>query len=240
MGQSDIRKQTDPLTAPLATAGFEQGELNVNKVVLADDQDIFRAGVARILAMHDDFRIIAQCKNAAHLERAVDSYRGATVIAASALFARLSPAFVETAKACGRCFIVIAMTGENASALLAKGADSVLYRSSTGATLLECVRRVLRGERNILAEEIVPKVPEDPVGSRVRDRLTVKEIKILSLIMQGCKNGEVGARLGTSEQTIKNCLRIIFDKVGVSGRLELALFTIHHPTLAAAASMAAM
>ena len=61
-------------------------------------------------------------------------------------------------------------------------------------------------------------------------------MKIVALIVQGCKNREIGIRLGTTEQVIKNYLCSIYDKTGVSDRLELALFTIHHRTLAEAAN----
>lgn len=76
----------------------------------------------------------------------------------------------------------------------------------------------------------------DAVGARVRDRLTPKEIKIVALIVQGFKNKEIASTLGTTEQVIKNYLRSIYDKTGVSDRLELALFTIHHRVLAQAAA----
>src|SRR6202041_3294294 len=76
----------------------------------------------------------------------------------------------------------------------------------------------------------------DMVGTRVRDRLTPKEMRIVALIVQGCKNREIASRLKTTEQVIKNYLRSIYDKTGVSDRLELALFTIHHRVLAQAAA----
>ena len=74
-----------------------------------------------------------------------------------------------------------------------------------------------------------------------RDRLTAKELRIVALIVQGYKNKEIASQLGTTEQVIKNYLRNVYDKIGVSDRLELALFTIHHRILneAAAATAAA-
>jgi DNA-binding NarL/FixJ family response regulator len=78
----------------------------------------------------------------------------------------------------------------------------------------------------------------DSVGTRVRDRLTPKEMQIVALIVQGCKNKDIAQQLGTKEQVIKNYLRSIYDKSGVSDRLELALFTIHHRVLAEAAAKA--
>ena len=83
----------------------------------------------------------------------------------------------------------------------------------------------------------LPGLDEDSVGSRVRDRLTPKELKIVALIVQGCKSKEIAIRLSTTEQVIKNYLRSIYDKTGVSDRLELALFTIHHRILAEAAQV---
>jgi DNA-binding NarL/FixJ family response regulator len=81
------------------------------------------------------------------------------------------------------------------------------------------------------------EVPEDDiVGTRVRDRLTPKEIRIVAPIAQGCKNRQIASRLKTTEQVIKNYLRNIYDKTGVSDRLELAVFTFHHRVLAQAAA----
>jgi len=80
---------------------------------------------------------------------------------------------------------------------------------------------------------------DDFVGARVRDRLTPKELKIVALIVQGFKNKEIANLLGTTEQVVKNYLRNVYDKIGVSDRLELALFTIHHRILAEAAAASA-
>jgi len=62
----------------------------------------------------------------------------------------------------------------------------------------------------------------------VRDRLTAKELRIVALIVQGYKNKEIASQLGTTEQVIKNYLRKIYDKLGVSDRLELALYCLHN------------
>jgi DNA-binding NarL/FixJ family response regulator len=63
-------------------------------------------------------------------------------------------------------------------------------------------------------------------------------MKVVALLVQGCKNKEIALRLGTTEPVIKNYLRSIYDKTGVSDRLELALFTMHNRILAAAAAEA--
>ena len=134
--------------------------------------------------------------------------------------------------------IVIAENTEAASSYLQQGFRGVVFRNVTGQALVECVRRVAAGETwAASAAHASPKLAEeDMVGTRVRDRLTPKEMRIVALIVQGCKNREIALRLKTTEQVIKNYLRSIYDKTGVSDRLELALFTIHHRVLAQAAA----
>jgi len=61
-----------------------------------------------------------------------------------------------------------------------------------------------------------------------RDRLTIKEIQVASLVWQGLTNKDIAAVLGTSEQVVKNYLRTTFDKLGVWTRLELALYVASH------------
>ena len=63
-------------------------------------------------------------------------------------------------------------------------------------------------------------------------------MQVVAVLMQGCKNKEIALRLGTTEQVIKNYLRSIYEKTGVSDRLELALFTTNNRILAAAAAEA--
>jgi DNA-binding NarL/FixJ family response regulator len=133
--------------------------------------------------------------------------------------------------------IVIAENNESASAFMQQGFRGVVFRNVTGPSLVECVRRVAAGDTWTPPQLMMPESPEeDLVGARVRDRLTPKEMRIVALIVQGCKNREIALRLKTTEQVIKNYLRSIYDKTGVSDRLELALFTIHHRQLAQAAA----
>ena len=113
----------------------------------------------------------------------------------------------------------------------------MVFRSVTGSALVDCVRKVAKGESWVQDVRSLADTSEsDQVGARVRDRLTPRELSIVALIVQGYKNKEIAARLGTTEQVIKNYLRNVYDKVGVSDRLELALFTIHHRILAEAAA----
>jgi DNA-binding NarL/FixJ family response regulator len=209
---------------------------NMNKVILADSQAIFRAGTAKVLAMDEDLRIIAQCTDLDRMMHAITTFPGSIVVFAASLrpdMARLRTV-LEASNSRG---IVIAENTETASSFLQQGFRGVVFRNVTGQALVECVRRVAAGDTWAPPQLQLPDSPEeDMVGTRVRDRLTPKEMRIVALIVQGCKNREIALRLKTTEQVIKNYLRSIYDKTGVSDRLELALFTIHHRVLAQAAA----
>ena len=61
-----------------------------------------------------------------------------------------------------------------------------------------------------------------------RDRLTVKEVQVATLVWEGLTNREIAGNIGTTEQVVKNYLRNTFDKLGVWSRLELALYVANH------------
>ncbi len=208
----------------------------MNKIILADSQAIFRAGTAKVLAMNEELRIIAQCTDLDRMYHAITTFPGSIVLFASSLRPDLTRLRVLLDGANSRG-IVIAENNEVAATYLQQGFRGVVFRNVTGTSLVECVRRVADGDTWIPPKLMQPDSPEDDmVGTRVRDRLTPKEMRIVALIVQGCKNREIAIRLKTTEQVIKNYLRSIYDKTGVSDRLELALFTIHHRVLAQAAA----
>jgi DNA-binding NarL/FixJ family response regulator len=209
------------------------------KLILADNQAIFRAGIAKVLAVEDDMRIVAQAQTLEQLLMAVDKFRAAVVVVASNFHPDLTPIVQAASKAKTRV-VVLADTGETSSRFLSAGAHGVVYRNVTGPALVECVRKTAAGESWVQDLAVPAELTEnDMVGLRVRDRLTAKELRIVALIVQGYKNKEIATQLGTTEQVIKNYLRNVYDKIGVSDRLELALFTIHHRILAEAAAATA-
>jgi DNA-binding NarL/FixJ family response regulator len=208
----------------------------MNKIILADSQAIFRAGTAKVLAMDEDLRIIAQCTDLDRMLHAITTFPGAVVLFASSLRPDL-PRLRAMLDSVGSRGVVIAENNEAATTYLQQGFRGVVFRSVTGPALVECIRRVAAGEMWAPPQLMhAEALDDDLVGTRVRDRLTPKEMRIVALIVQGCKNREIAARLKTTEQVIKNYLRSIYDKTGVGDRLELALFTIHHRVLAQAAA----
>lgn len=209
----------------------------MNRIILADEQVIFRAGTARVLAMEDDMRIIAQCEDHSRLIPAIRSFQASIAIFSTGNGIDLKAVIAEL-KAAGSRGILVVDKNEEIPEDLAKQLGGIVGRSITGPAIIDCVRRVAKGQHCVaeITERMLPA--RDDVGARVRDRLTPKEMQIVALIVQGCKNKDIANQLGTKEQVIKNYLRSIYDKIGVSDRLELALFTLHHRLLAEAAQQA--
>ncbi|SNS45601.1 two component transcriptional regulator, LuxR family [Granulicella rosea] len=209
----------------------------MNRIILADDQAIFRAGAARVLALEDDMRIIAQCEDGGRLPSTVETFRGSLVLFGSGLTGD-KDALLKTIASAGSRAIMIAENKEEISPAMAAGLHGLVTRAVSGQDLVDCVRKVARGQRSLQRSNVNEMAAQDHVGARVRDRLTPKEMQIVALIVQGCKNKDIANQLSTKEQVIKNYLRSIYDKTGVSDRLELALFTLHHRILAEAAAKA--
>ncbi|MGH9524779.1 MAG: LuxR C-terminal-related transcriptional regulator [Terriglobales bacterium] len=206
------------------------------KMVLADKQAIFRAGIAKVLGVEDEIRIVAQVQAADQIIPTLDKFRPNILAFATSMINGL-PELVEAAATFQARLIALAETGENSGAILSAGVHGVVFRSVTGPQLLECVRGVAAGTTWVQPAQVSQDLTEnDMVGVRVRDRLTPKELRIVALVVQGYKNKDIATELGTTEQVIKNYLRNVYDKIGVSDRLELALFTIHHRILAEAAA----
>ena len=209
----------------------------MNRIILADNQAIFRAGAARVLVLEDDMRIVAQCDDLGRITSALEAYRGAILLLAASLQLDAA-AVIARARAVGSRAILIAENGSEIADGLSRSLDGVVFRNVSGTDLVDCIRRVAGGQRCMQHSNVTSILAQDAVGARVRDRLTPKEIQIVALIIQGCKNKHIATQLNTKEQVIKNYLRSIYDKTGVSDRLELALFTIHHRVLAEAAARA--
>ena len=206
------------------------------KVILADNQAIFRAGAAKVLAVEDDMRIVAQAQNPEQVLMSLDRFRAAVLVVSEALISDMAKVVADARKHKTQV-VILSDKPEQAADLVRTGAAGIVYRSVTGSALVECIRKVAKGENWVQDTAVAKEVEEsDQVGARVRDRLTPKELKIVSLVVQGYKNKEIATRLGTTEQVIKNYLRNVYDKIGVGDRLELALFTIHHRILAEAAA----
>lgn len=202
-------------------------------VIIADEQAVFRAGAAKVLAVEEDIRIVGQPTSREQLLNSLDKLRTHVLLLATSYL----PLYDQVKKLLSRqstAILLLAEDGKSADNYIEMGALGVVYRSVNASTIVQAVRRVARGEKFIQKSGPATSSLEDFVGARVRDRLTSKELRVVAALIRGYRNREIATLVGTSEQTIKNALRSIYDKTGVSDRLELALFVLHHRALAQA------
>jgi DNA-binding NarL/FixJ family response regulator len=113
------------------------------------------------------------------------------------------------------------------------GARGVVLKESAIDLLIKGIHRVHAGEiwldSHMTAELINAFSASSESGARGgRPLLSDREMDVVQLVAQGFQNKEIGEKLFISVQTVKNHLHNIFDKIGVSDRLELALYAIHH------------
>ena len=205
------------------------------RVLLADDQAIFRAGVARVLANETDISGLGQGDSADTAPERGASSRSCGPGRAESLRGNLDRILAAAHATATRVILVVESGTKPAPAVLRR-VDGLLTRQTTAADLLTCVRGVSDGKRFLDAHRA--DAAQDSVGDRMRAMLSVRELQIVGFVVQGCKNRRIADVIGTTEQVVKNYLRSIYDKTGSSDRLELALFTLHHRTLAEAAALA--
>ncbi|SEF70033.1 DNA-binding response regulator, NarL/FixJ family, contains REC and HTH domains [Bryocella elongata] len=204
-------------------------------VILADNQVIFRTGTARVIAQEPGLEIAAQCPDLERLQEAVGSISRSVVIFPSSMTRDLDNLLDWVKQASSRAIMIQEHGTETAEPVRSR-LDGLVLRSVAGPQLTDAIRRVWRGERFEQRATVKEMPSPDRVGVRVLERLTPKELQIVALIAEGYKNKGIADLLGTKEQVVKNYLRSIYDKTGVSDRLELALFTVHHRALADAAA----
>jgi DNA-binding NarL/FixJ family response regulator len=200
-------------------------------VIIADQQAVFRAGIAKVLAVEEDIRIVGQPQSPEQLLNALDRLRSHVLILSTSFPSSL-PEIQAVASRHRTALLMLAENAEHASDFMRMGVQGVIYRSACVNIAIEAVRRLSRCQSFVQSwKSDDTDVGEDLVGARVLDRLSDRELRITAAVVQGYKNREIGLQLSTSEQMIKNALRVIFDKIGVSDRLELVLFVVHHRTL---------
>ena len=207
------------------------------RVILADTQAIFRAGLRKIFALEDDIRVVGQAETLAQTQSAVSKFSADVLIFESALAPNPVEAVTEILRQAPNLKVVVVTPGLDEQLtleLFRRGTHGILSREVEPELLIECLRKVAAGEP-WLESQAIHWVMEAyrghslrPSGARPKVQLTPKEALIVSCVTQGMKNREIAVRVGTTEQVVKNYLRKVYDKLGVADRLELALYCLSH------------
>jgi DNA-binding NarL/FixJ family response regulator len=214
------------------------------RVILADTQAIFRAGLRKIFALEDDIRVVGQAETLAQTLSAVKKFSADILIFESALGSDPVEAVSDLLRQNPGMKLVVVTPEANEELtldLFRRGAQGVVSREVEPELLVECLRKVAKGESWLDSQgmrwvmEAFRTQGTRPPSSRPKVALTPKESLIVSCVTQGMKNKEIAVRVGTTEQVVKNYLRKVYDKLGVADRLELALFCLHNRVLDGAA-----
>ncbi|HEX3438041.1 MAG TPA: response regulator transcription factor [Pseudacidobacterium sp.] len=207
------------------------------RVVLVDSQVIYRVGVRKIFATESDIQVVAQFDNITDLQLAIPDQPADVLILEGSLIAGHADWIAEILRLAPGLKLIVeaAAADENRTVeLYRNGARGIIPRSIPPEMLVKCVRKVAQGEMwidNRSVSWVIEAYRSQATalsGSKNHPRLSPKELAIIGCITQGKRNKEIAHELGTSEQVIKNYLRKIYDKLGVSDRLELALYSLNN------------
>jgi DNA-binding NarL/FixJ family response regulator len=224
-----------------ANHSFEQSTATPGiRVILADSQVIYRVGMKKVFALEDDIRVVAQAETLVSLHSALQRYPTDVVVLEGQLIAGTIDAIPELVKRSPDAKLIVQVVEAdeaNIVELYRRGVRGVVPRSIAPDLLIKCVRKIADGETWIDNQSIswVIEAYRSQASSltnpRAQPKLSKKELAIISCITRGMRNKEIAYQIGTTEQVIKNYLRKVYDKLGVSDRLELALYCLHHQLL---------
>ena len=207
------------------------------RIILADSQAIYRVGIRKIFALEDDLRVVAQADSLENLRAAIERYPTDVVLLEGSLVIGVPNAIPELLRLAPDVKLIVQAVGADETQtveLYRRGVRGIISRSISPDLLVRCVRRIAAGETwidNQSVNWVIDAYRSQAaalVSPRTQPRLSPKEMAIITCITQGKRNKEIAFQLGTTEQVIKNYLRKIYDKLGVSDRLELALYCLHN------------
>jgi len=194
----------------------------------------------KVFAVEDDIRVVAQTETLENLYSALERFPEGVVILEGQMIpdlATMIPDIVERAPK-SKFIVQVAEVDENDTVgLYRSGVKGVVARSILPDQLVNCVRRIAAGETWIDNQSIswvleaYRAQAAALMNPRSQPKLSSKELTIIGCITRGMRNKEIASQVGTTEQVVKNYLRKIYDKLGVSDRLELALYCLHHQIL---------
>lgn len=208
------------------------------RILIADREGIFRFGLRKFFAVEDDLRVVAQADSAKQvLELTKTLQPNLYFIQMEIIVEAGRNLFGEIRREVPECKILVMSSAEVAEEeslrFVQQGASGVILKSVEPAMFIKCARKVALENQVWLPKHQVTQMAKFMEATAARtilrpvDTLTRREKTIISYLMQGWRNREIARHLSITEQTVKNHLRSIYDKVGVSDRLELVLYAIH-------------
>ncbi|MES2221015.1 MAG: response regulator transcription factor [Acidobacteriota bacterium] len=237
---SDSTTESGLTAVPEKTSSGPAEEAAGIRILLADSQAIYRVGIRKIFAVEDDMRVVAQAENYPGLLAALERYPSDIVLLDGGMISGQAEAIPDMLKRAPNAKLIVQVS-ENSETFIVdlyrRGVRGVISRSISPDLLIRCVRKIADGETWIDNQSVSWVIEayrteaNNLTNPKLQPRLSPKELSIIGCVTQGMRNKEIAYKIGTTEQVVKNYLRKIYDKLGVSDRLELALYCLHHQLL---------
>ena len=210
------------------------------RILMADDHAIFRDGLRKLLDAEDDISIVGEASTGTQCIQLLSKLRPDILLLDLRMPDKDGLAVLEEVNfdSLPTRVIVLTATEDDREVVRAvrMGARGIVHKDSATDLLIKSIRTVYSGEIWLdkkKTSDVIEAFKKSAESGPRRDKplLSDREKEIVGLVAQGFRNREIGEKLFISEQTVKNHLHNIFDKLGVSDRLELALYSLHHKVI---------
>jgi len=205
------------------------------RILIADDHPTLREGLRRLLEAEPDLQVIGEATNGVEVLHRVQELKPDIMLLDLKMPHKSGLEALSDLKEVyeGKTLLFTAeIQPSQIVEAIHLGAHGVVFKDAATRLLIESVRTVMAGGYWV-GTQSVPNLleylqSETKEANRKKFGLTARELEIVSTVVAGLSNKEIAQHFKLSEDTVKHHLSNIFDKLGVSTRLELALFAVNH------------